>query len=145
MANQLSQLVFMEMERYAPKLPEWLSKYLVAINKFGKGTATRVSERDFRISAKISAGSRPGTYNPLSGPIGRGGYMQGLVMTQTFYPQRIAFELPQLAIDVSSSPQTSVRNALIEAIADCTKELAWFQDAAWHAGYGNPTLSVARP
>jgi len=70
--------------------------------------------------------------------------MQGLVMVQTFYPQRIAFELPQLAIEVSSSPQTSVRNALKEAIADCTKELAWFQDAAWHAGYGNATLSVAK-
>jgi hypothetical protein len=144
MANSTSQLVFMELERVAPKLPHWMTMYMVAVNKFGKGTATRVSERDFRIPVKTSAGSRPGTYNPNSGPIGRGGYMTGAVMVQTFYPLRSAFELPQLAMEVTASPEASVRNALKEAVADATKEFSLFQDSIWHAGMGNATLGVAR-
>lgn len=144
MAINPTQLVFEQMERVAPELPSWFTKYKVAINYFGKGKSTRVGERDFRIAFKTTTGARIGTYNPNGGAIGRGGYMSGGVGTTTFFPFSCRFELPQLASEVTSSSEVAIKNAFKEALADAVPEFTYFLDAAWHAGYGTPVLGLAK-
>lgn len=144
MATANSQVVFEQMERVNPKLPFYVSKFKVAINYFGKGSATRVGERDFRIPFKLASGMRIGTYNPNMGSLGRGGYMSGGVGVTTFYPISARFELPQLAIEATSSSETAIRSVVKEALADAIPEFTMFLDKAWHAGYGNAVLGVAK-
>lgn len=138
-----THLLFEQSERVYPKLTKWYSMMRVASNLFTKWDVTRVGERDFRVPSKTSTGARWGTYDPNFGSIGHGGYMDGAVMTETFFPYSMRFEIPQLGQLATASNETAVKNAFKEAVADGIPEFAKNNDKIWHISDGTPALGYA--
>lgn len=130
-------------ERIYPKLMSWYSKLRVASNLFSKWDVTKIGERDFRVPAKGSTGMRVGTYDPNFGSLGHGGYMDGPVMTETFFPFSARFEIPKLAVDATSSKETAIKNAFTEALSDGIPEFTHAIDRFWHYSDGTPVLAIA--
>lgn len=143
MAVNSTNVLYEQSERISPKLPTWYSKLKVASNLFGKGENIKVSERDLRIPTKNQTGARPGTYNPVEGSLGRGGYMSGVTMISTFFPLKMAFELPQLAITATASGEQAIRSAFKEAMSDGMPEFTRFVDQLWHGSAGTGLLGTA--
>lgn len=125
--------LFAMSEKVGKKIPEFFGKAYVALNKVKKaGDVEKVSERDFRAPFLTQNGGRTGTFNANGGAIGRGTASKGGVFTQTYFANRISFEMSQLMIDATADPEVSRINAFKKAMAAAVPEFALYCDQMWH-------------
>lgn len=123
-----TQLLFAQSEKVLPKLQDWMGQWKTPANLIPKRNVETISERDFRIPAKLTAGGRAGTFDPNAGEIGRGNGMTGTYGISTFYPLRMAMELSLLAQEATKSREQAVKSAFSEAMKDIMKEMVLFHN-----------------
>jgi hypothetical protein len=116
-------------------MPFWGSqKWNVATDIIDRaGEEEIIGERDFRIPYETQNGGRVGTYDNNSGDMGRGTAAKGGYMTGSYFPLRLNFELPFLAIKSTQNKQIAQKNAFNKAVKDGMPEFAIYRDKLWHS------------
>lgn len=126
--------IFQQSEVVRKKLPDWMmADWHVFMDLIKKGEVTDIGERDFRIPAKVSKGGRVGTYSVQGGDMGRGTKMKGVVMTSTYFPFRLNFEIDHLSIKATRNSTLAIKNPFKEAIKDAVPEFMLYLDKFCHS------------
>ncbi len=144
MAITQSNALFLQSEKIRPKLEGWLPKFKSLIfTKIDNKNVDKVSERDYRIPYKLTAGGKIRTYDPNMGALGRGSSATGGVLVSTFFPLSLAFELNELEMLATDSKEQAIQSKFRMAMADAMPEFALYLDKFWHRGNGTADLAVA--
>jgi hypothetical protein len=130
-----SNYLYAQSETYRKKFPEWFAmSFTVATDlvKDGEGIE-KIGERDFRIPIELTLGGDLRTYNPNFGDKGRGSASTGTVMTGSYVPLTLNYELPELAIHVTDdNPNALGKKAFKDAIKSAVPEMRFYLDKLWH-------------
>jgi hypothetical protein len=138
-----SDYLFQQSEVIAKKMPEFFGRFNVASNLIKKGgDVEQIGERDYRAPFLTQTGGKFGTYNPAGGPIGRGSASKGGYFVGSYFSQRLAFELTELAVKATQNRETAQFNALKRALKDGFPEFVNYVDKLWH-GNGTAVLGTA--
>jgi hypothetical protein len=125
------------------QFPIWRTqKFNVLLDFIKKGEVEQIGERDFRIPAETEFGGRAGTYDPQMGDMGRGSMPQGVVMIQSYFPQRLNFEFDKLAIKATTNKSVAIENPFLKCIAKGFQEFMLYRDK-WYHGDGTAVLGTA--
>lgn len=144
MAVTATNALWLESEKVRPKLESWLPKFKSLIfTKIDNKNVEKVSERDYRIPYKTTAGGKIRTYDPNMGAVGRGSSATGGVLISTFFPLSLSFELSELETLATESKEQAVASKFKMAMADAMPEFALYLDKFWHRGNGTADLAVA--
>ena len=144
MAVTQTNSLWLQSEKVRPKLEGWLPKFKSLIfTKIDNKQVEKVSERDYRIPYKTTAGGKVRTYDPNMGAVGRGSSATGGVLISTFFPLSLAFELSELETLATESKEQAVASKFKMAMADAMPEFALYLDKFWHRGNGTADLAVA--
>jgi len=139
-----TDLVFAQMEKVAPKLPDWFGRFDTIVNMINsKADVEKVSERDFRATYLTTNGGRVGTYNPDGGGLGLGSAQEGGVMITTYFPFSFRGQITQLASRATAAAEQSRLQGFKKLLKTMIPDFADFIDRAWHMGDGTAVLGTA--
>jgi hypothetical protein len=130
-----SSFLYAQSEVYRKKFPEWFAKdFTIALDlvKNGEGV-TKIGERDFRIPTELTEGGDLRTFNPDFGDIGRGSAGSGTVMTGSYFPLTLNFELSNLAVYATDeNPNANGKKALGDSIKRAIPQFKVYLDKLFH-------------
>ena len=122
--------------------PLWQKKpFGVALDLVKRGEVESIGERDFRIPFEKTIGGRVGWYDPDGGDMGRGTSGTGDVMTGSYKPLKIAFEMPFLKIK-ANKPGVSPYKPFAKLVSKGFEELMQHRDKFFHST-GTSTIAQA--